>query len=170
MRKLFSIGAALIFATAIASASVTFDPNTGGFVGKGDVQLAFGWNNAQLQKNASLVTFSYDSVDTYSATCTWVTGEGTKGEKIHNVEHNRRASVASTVAFSARTHSQIDGFILTALGDTVTEGTAPVVGGTCVGGETGNGQDGTWSAVTLVSSTGGLYVNYGGIAVLLKEF
>ena len=53
MRKVFSIGAALLFAVAIASASVTFNPATGtGFVGKGDVQLAYGWNNKQLQDNA----------------------------------------------------------------------------------------------------------------------
>jgi len=167
MRKLFSIGAALIFATAIASASVTFDPNTGGFVGKGDVQLAFGWNNAKLQQNASGVTFSYDAVDTYSATCTWVTGEGTKGEKIHNVEHNRRASVASTVAFDARKHSQIDGFILAPAGASDTNGVAPVVGAPCVS-ENGNGNDAKWSAVTLVSSTGGLSVNFGGVSVPLQ--
>ena len=38
--------AALAVSTA-ALATVTFDPATGiGFVGKGDVQLAFGWNNA----------------------------------------------------------------------------------------------------------------------------
>lgn len=35
----------------IATATVTFDPTTGkGFVGKGDLQTAFGWNNNQLQK------------------------------------------------------------------------------------------------------------------------
>ena len=43
----------------VASAAVTFDSDTGvGFVGKGDVQLAFGWNNTQLQKNAPGVAFS----------------------------------------------------------------------------------------------------------------
>ncbi len=58
-------------------ASVTFDPTTGaGFVGKGDVQTAFGWNNQALQANAADVTFSYNAVDTYSATCSWITGVG----------------------------------------------------------------------------------------------
>jgi hypothetical protein len=42
-----------MLATA-ALAAVTFDVNTGfGFVGKGDVQLAFGWNNKALQTNAT---------------------------------------------------------------------------------------------------------------------
>jgi hypothetical protein len=43
---------------AVASASVAVDSNGMGFVGKGDVQVAFGWNNATLQKNAAGVTFT----------------------------------------------------------------------------------------------------------------
>jgi len=39
------------------SISVSYFPETGGFVGKGDVQTALGWNNAQLQTNASAVKF-----------------------------------------------------------------------------------------------------------------
>lgn len=39
-----------------ANAAVQFDPVSGtGFVGKGDVQTFFGWNNQQLQKNADKV-------------------------------------------------------------------------------------------------------------------
>lgn len=45
------------------SVIVTFDPETGeGFVGKGDVQLVFGWNNKALQDNAALVQFGVNSV------------------------------------------------------------------------------------------------------------
>jgi hypothetical protein len=47
---------ALLFAgTALAA---KFDPETGtGFVGKGEVQGVFGWNNHQLQANADDVQF-----------------------------------------------------------------------------------------------------------------
>src|SRR4051794_17816111 len=48
---------------------------------------------------------------------------------------------------------------------TTADGTVPVVGGACVGND---GTGGTWTAVTLASSTGGLYVNYGVTSVLLQ--
>lgn len=50
---------AVSLAAAPAMAAVTFDPATGkGFVGKGDVQLALGWNNSQLQQNAGSLLFT----------------------------------------------------------------------------------------------------------------
>jgi hypothetical protein len=52
--------AMLAIIPAAASASVTYDAATGkGFVGKGDVQTAYGWNNAALQANAAGVTFAF---------------------------------------------------------------------------------------------------------------
>jgi hypothetical protein len=149
-----------------ASAAVNFDPATGtGFVGKGDVQLAFGWNNPQLQTNASGVTFSYSATDTYEAVCTWTTLQGPKGTKTHNVDHKRTAGLNSVVAYDARVRSQITGFKLNGFGATVESGEVPVENGPCVGSE---GHDGTWTAVTLIDSTSDLSVNYGGIAVPLQ--
>ena len=65
---LVGIVAALALA-GVAAASVTFDPTcpytpsngtgTCGFVGKGDVQLALGYNNSQMQKNAGSLLFTY---------------------------------------------------------------------------------------------------------------
>jgi len=160
--------AGVLFAASAASAAVTFDAGTGqGFVGKGDVQTALGWNNSKLQANAAAVSFTYDATDTYAAVCTWTTGAGTRGEKTHNVSIPRHSRVESAVAYDARTHKQIDGFILTGFGATTVEGTVPVVGGACVS-EEGNGNDGTWTAVTLQDSTGALYVNYGGASVALQ--
>jgi hypothetical protein len=171
-RRILALAGVLTLAIAgVAAATVTFDSNTGrGFVGKGDVQLAFGWNNAVLQANARLVSFSYDAVDTYEATCTWVTGEGTRGERTHDIDIPRRTSISSTIAYDARTHRQVDGFILNGfVGDPTVGGTVPVVGEACVA-EDGDGiaQNGTWTTVTLLGSTGGLYVSYGGNSVLLQ--
>lgn len=147
--------------------SVTFDPATGiGFVGKGDVQLAFGWNDQALQINAPSVGFTYNSTESYDAVCTWVTGEGTRGEKTHNVTFNKTTVVNSTIAYEARKNSQgkITGFNLTGLGTVTTDGVVPVVGGACLG----EGADGTYSSVTPTGSTGGLYVNFGTSSVLLQ--
>lgn len=165
MRKTTLAGAAaaafaatLAFATP-ASAAATLDPTTGiGFVGKGDVQTAFAWNNKQLQANASGVTFTFESTDNYTAVCTFVTGEGTRGERTHNVDHKTKTSVSSSIAYDTRVKNQITGFNLNGFGSTTTSGTLPVVDGPCMGNE---GHDGTWSSVTHVSSTGAnLYVNY----------
>lgn len=163
MRKRILTGAAAsTFAAALAlatpaSAAVTFDPASGtGFVGKGDVQTALVWNNQQLQNNASAVTFSYLSEDLYSARCEWFTGGGPKGEKLHEVTYKRQTSVQSTVAYDLRMKNQITGFNLTSLGTTTTSGRVPLVGEACQG----DGREGTWAAVELTSSSGGLYVNH----------
>jgi hypothetical protein len=162
------LGLALAAVCAVAAAAVTFDPERGtGFVGKGDVQLAYGWNNAQLQANAAGVTFTYGHTETYTAVCSWITGEGTRGEQPHNVPHGRTVAVNATIAYDARTMRQITGFNLKGFGDTYTEiGTVPVVGGACMGNP---GHGGTWSSVTRNDDlSGGLYVNYGGVRVLLQ--
>jgi hypothetical protein len=169
MRKLFSIGAALVFATAIASASVTFDPATGtGFVGKGDVQLAYGWNNKQLQDNAGGVTFTYQAQEQYKYDCTFTVEVGRdKVREPRTQNRGKDTSVNASVAFDARKMQQITGFILSPGTTTTTSGEVPVDGGSCPGGQF---NDGAISNVELVSSTGGLYVNHAGVAVLLKEF
>lgn len=152
--------AALLASTSYAFAAVTFDSATGtGFVGKGDVQLAFGWNNKQLQDNAGGVTFKYEFTETYEAVCTWTTGEGKKGEKTHNVSHTTSSSVASTLDYEPRTKNQISGFSLNGIKATIEFGTVPEVGQGCMGNE---GHDGVWTSVSKATSTGGLFVTYGG--------
>jgi hypothetical protein len=158
---------ALAAISTVAVASVSFNASTGtGFVGKGDIQTAFNLNNPQIQAvltacpttaaaNCNL-DFAYAAVDRYQATCTWTTGEGTKGEKIHDVDHKRRTEVLGGVSYDSRQRSQVTGFMLTGYaGDPVATGTVPVVGSPCVP-EEGSGHDGTWTAVVLVSSEGGL--------------
>ncbi|QDM39907.1 hypothetical protein [Altererythrobacter sp. TH136] len=167
MKKMLLAGAvalATISTAAVAAVSVI---DGVGFVGKGDVQLAFGWNNSQLQKNASGLSFSYNDEASYEAVCTFTTGEGNRGEKIHNINHKTKTGVSSSVSYDARVRNQITGFNLTGLTNTVTiGGSVPVVGGACPGNA---GHEGEWTAVTLVSSTGGLFVNYAGTAVALPN-
>jgi hypothetical protein len=157
-----ALAAALVAVPAFAA--VTFNPEDGtGFVGKGDVQVAFTWNNKQLQENANGVSFSYDTIDSYSAVCTWTTGEGTPGEQTHNVSHKFSSAVLSALDADPRQvkgQKQFTGFILSGFGATSETGSAPVVGGPCMGNQ---GHGGVWTSVTPNGSTGGLWVHHNGL-------
>lgn len=155
--------AALVFG-GVAQA-YTMDETGNGFVGKGEIQTPFGWNNAKLQANAAGVTFGYNTTENYSAVCTWITGAGTRGERTHTVTHTSATSVAGAVSYDARVRTQITGFTLTGFaGAPVVTGEVPVVGGACPGSD---GTSGTWSAVELLDSTSGLYAYYGDLSTLL---
>ena len=178
MKKIISAAlAATVFLASPASAIVTFDTLAGtGFVGKGDVQLAFGWNNAQLQARAGAVTFTYNAEDTYDVTCEWTTTTGRGTTIIHDVTNNRIVSVNSSIAYEARRNGgngQITGFNLNGFGTTLSSGTVPVVGAACPQGggiadPDPEANDGVITEVVETGSLGGLYVNYGGNAVLLQ--
>ena len=162
----FPIAAAVAAATisTAAMALVTVDSNGYGFVGKGDVQLAFGWNNAAAQRNANAVSFHMQSSADYEAVCTFTTGEGTRGERVHNVRHNRSTAVLSNIASDPRKTGQWTGYNLNGFGAVTTSGDpVPVVGEACMGN---SGHDGVWSSVTELGSTGGgLFVSYNGVSV-----
>jgi hypothetical protein len=163
------LGLALVLASTSALADVVFNPATGvGSVGKGDVQDAFGWNDAALQANATGVTFTYGYTGVYQAICTFTTGEGTRGEKTHNVPHSEEIDVSSAVNVTLRRNpqSKVTGFTLTGFGGTYSEsGEVPVVGAPCPGNP---GHDGVWTSVVLLpGGEGGLYANYGVQKILL---
>ena len=143
-------------AASAAYATVTFDPATGtGFVGKGDVQLVLGWNNAVLQQYALQLKFSYQVQDKYDATCEWTTTTGSGKVIYHDVTVKKSVQVSDIVAYDARTHKQVDGFNLTGYGSVSQNIDPPVIGGPCLGE---GGQQGTWTDVTKTSSSGGLFV------------
>lgn len=112
-----SIMALVAFAafSAVAGAAVTFDGATGtGFVGKGDVQLIAGWNNKQLQDNASLVQFQASSTTEVSWECTHTKDP----DKIK--ERERTTTTAGIVSHVARERNQITGFNLSGYSSTGT--------------------------------------------------
>jgi hypothetical protein len=154
------IAAAFLLLATSAFADVTFDPSNGtGFVGKGNVQLAFNWNNATLQSNAQAVTFTYIVTDTYNATAQWTTGDGTPGYATHSVTHTVSTGVNDTVVGTTRNNklSDVTGFNLLGFGTTTTTGDVPVIGQPAPGFP---GTDAVYTDVTKVSSVGGLYVNF----------
>src|SRR5918999_3996182 len=96
--------------TTTAYAAVTFDPTTGqGFVGKGDVQLAFGWNNKQLQTNAAGVSFEFESVAVTEVS--WVCTND-RNENIQERERTTTTTTTDVVNSIARERNQITGFNL----------------------------------------------------------
>lgn len=137
-----------------AFAAVTIDPATGtGFVGKGDVQTAMGWNNAELQKKANELVFTYVTETTYQVTVEWDTGNG-KGEKTHTVTHKRTSNLNTNVTYKPREMNQVTGFNLLGNGVETEVGKIPSVG------EEFPGNSGhKVVSVEKVSETGGLYVN-----------
>jgi hypothetical protein len=103
----------------MAFAAVTFDPVSGeGFVGKGDVQLVFGWNNKALQKNADSVQFQATS--TVVSEVSWVC-TNSNNENTQERARTTTTSVQGVVTTVARDNKfQITGFNLTGYSGTPT--------------------------------------------------
>lgn len=165
--RLISIAAVLGTAMSVYAA-VTFSPATGaGFVGKGDVQTAFGWNNSTLQLNGAAVSFSFEETTNYKGICSWITGEGTRGEQPHNVPHTRKTRVRAEVVYDTRQNNQkyITGYILTGMDEETETQAKPEIGDACLG----IGTNGKWTTVDVDpdSSLAGLYVTFGNQTVLI---
>lgn len=117
-----SFAAALALA-APASAAVTFNPANGeGFVGKGDVQLAFNLSNKDLQLQADNVSFA--TVSTTVSEVSWVC-TNTKNENTQERERTTTTSTSGVVDGVARDgKKQVTGFnLLGYAGEPVTSST-----------------------------------------------
>jgi hypothetical protein len=97
---------------APASASVIVDDKGVGFVGKGDVQSVYDWNNSQLQQNAALVQFRFAAAGVVSWQCEWWTGP-THNRKYHTVTESTEV-LGSSISLDPRKNKQgqITGFTL----------------------------------------------------------
>jgi hypothetical protein len=125
-RSIFAAVAAVAVMATAAYAIVTFDPQTGaGFVGKGDVQLVYGWNNKALQDNAGSVQFRATStvVTERSWVCTNDNNQTTQER-----ERTTTTSIQGVLDEIARVKNQITGFNLTGYDGTPTE-SPPVTDG-----------------------------------------
>ncbi len=179
MRKMMmaAVAATALISTA-AIASVTFDNTTGvGFVGKGDVQLVYGQNNAAIQNaliaNPQAYTFSYVESTSYDVTCEWTTVTGGKKPKtiFHAVTNTKTSSITSAINGAPRQtkgQNQFTGFNLSGIASTITTGgTVPSVGDACPqgGGNASSDPEENDALVTLVEMSpdnvpGSLYVTY----------
>jgi hypothetical protein len=75
---------------AIGARAITLNGDGTGFIGKGDVQAAFGWNNATMQQRHTAVTFSYELSVGYTFACEWWTGPD------HNLTYHSNTKSKST--------------------------------------------------------------------------
>lgn len=156
-----AVALALVVSSVSAFATVTVNADGSGFVGKGDVSLQFGWNNAAAQAKSTGVSFSYSQSNTYVGVCEWYTGlNSPKGAKLHTVTQSKTSDVVSGIASDARKASQYTGWNLTGFGSVTVTGEAPVVGGTCPG----EGTDGTWTTVELQSTSTKLMATSDGVS------
>lgn len=147
-----------------AIAAVTFDAADGtGFVGKGDVQLAYGWNNKQLQANASNVDFLYTDVTDYEYTCEGHLEGGNQGKGKGKGKKKVRSVLDTSTAISrdlttATRHNpkgDINGFNLQGFEAILSQDDIPEVGETCtaIDEETGKEFTGTISEVSTPIAT-----------------
>jgi hypothetical protein len=101
---LLLVGMVMALAVAgVAGAEITFNPLTGtGFVGKGDVQTAFGWNNATLQTNAGGLEFSFEQTIDEQHQCQGLTATRTgtySGKLGYTMTYETRAGKQQVTGF-----------------------------------------------------------------------
>lgn len=154
-------GAAMALSMASAAlGAVEFVHATGtGFVGKGDVQLIFGWNNKALQENAASVTFraSTEEVSEVSWECT-----NPNNQKTQERERATTTSIEGVVSSIARERNQITGFNLTGYSGTPTQSS------TTEGPQVNSCPSGPWTLTTpagapeVVSSSSVLEISKNG--------
>jgi hypothetical protein len=157
--------AAMALVSTAALATVTFDSTTGsGFVGKGDVQLALGFNNKQMQDNANSLKFTYSDSATYEVFC----AKDFDANRTHEAyteykQFPRTRGVSGAVAYDPRVRSQVTGFRLTGWDGSVTVDGDPTV---CPGGYYADYDGAAAAGVTdgsnvllIETSDGGLKVN-----------
>lgn len=171
MKKAHVVGLALagvIATSAAALAAIEWTPENGGFVGKGDVQSAFGWNNATMQANSEAVSFVFESTGGYSFECEWWTGPS--HNRTHHVNTKTiEADVNAVVTGSRRITGQFTGWTLDALGESADAAEYPV-DSDC--GAEGNGMKTIvpGSIEALSGSGGALYADFNGDRRLLQVF
>jgi hypothetical protein len=164
--------AAAIMLIAPAFAAATFDPQTGiGFVGKGDVQTAFGWKNATLQINASDVSFSSVEEQTRSMDC--VSNGNPANATTYTDARRQERDVAGRIDSDLRQvkgQKQFTGFILSGF-----VGQPHTVGGSletfnCPAGQhaANGGNENGWSDWVTTGGGSQLYAKFGGNSVLLQ--
>jgi hypothetical protein len=116
--------AAIMMTATAASAAVSFDSATGtGFVGKGDVQSALGWNNKALQTAEATgdIRFTYNAVTEQETT--W---DCYNQNNDHTQERARTTTttVTGVASHTARERNQITGFNLTGFEEGATSTTS----------------------------------------------
>ena len=96
-----AMGAGLLLAAAGSASAYTMDSAGTGWVGKGEVQSAYGWNNKAMQDNVGGVTFAYDSTASYEVVCEFDNPGGHHVITTHKRSDRSRRPWAATPARTA---------------------------------------------------------------------
>jgi hypothetical protein len=102
----------LLAGTANAAVTMTSWSNGTGFVGKGDVQTAYGWNNKRMQAESPSLGFFTTEINEFTGKC---------GPTFFRVTVERTTILASSVIYETRQggkagSGQVNGFNLTGEG------------------------------------------------------
>ena len=148
----------MLLSAGAVLAAVTFNSEDGtGFVGKGDVQDVFGWNNKQLQDNAGSVQFRFQSTEVTETT--W-TCDRDAGPQIQERTRTTTTTTQTVVGKIDRERNQITGFNLTGYSGTPEEESTsegPAIGSCPTNWSVTEGPD-----TETISSSGVLQVSSGG--------
>lgn len=156
----------LLFASS-ALAIVSLDADGNGFIGKGDVQTAFGWNNATMQKRHQDIKFEARNSADVEQDCKSGTGQNmtVSGERTGSKGLN------AALASDSRKTGQYTGWnasgntLSAGLNETITWNRPTGTGTGCPDGSTPQG------AVRTVAGTesSGIYAVYGADARKIAE-
>jgi hypothetical protein len=157
VKKYIVLTAAGIAALAmtVASAATSFAPEKGeGFVGKGDIQVPWGWSNKKFQDEHSKVSFQYEQVARYAAECYVEITTGNGRVIVNEITLTKTSKFNSAVAMDGRRNNQVTGLFLTGfVGPSNTVGNLPEVGDTCAG-------QGVITSITPTTSSGVLSASH----------
>jgi hypothetical protein len=108
--KIAMVASALTL-SALANAAVTYDEFGVGFVGKGDVQSLYDWNNSMFQEHAGDVRFRMLTGGGTTWNCI---GNNPQGKEVTQTKGSESEALAVEISFDARKnrHGQVTGFIL----------------------------------------------------------
>ncbi|MDP3878780.1 MAG: hypothetical protein Q8Q07_00540 [Dehalococcoidales bacterium] len=170
MKKVFGIGIMLFALLALVAtpvfAAVTFDTETGvGFVGKGDVQLVYGWNDKALQNNAGEVQFRV--ISEVVTEVSWI-ATNTNNDQIQERSRTTTTSISGIFSSVSReilkggNSGKVNGFNLTGYDG------VPTISSETEGPAVNSIPSGPWELTTpagdpeIVSETGGVQVSING--------
>lgn len=161
LAALASASTLLLGLSVSAHASTTLDPSDGtGFVGKGDLQLQWGWSDAQLQANYADTVFTLKQHQKTEGVCEgWSEATKNKASELKTKEYDRTSNLFTGLAWSARTTGKtpkVTGINLNGLGATSESGGTFTSGETC----TAQGAAGTIVSIAVIEETTSLLANY----------
>jgi hypothetical protein len=150
---------------AMAMAAVTFDPVTAkGFVGKGDVQLTYGWNDKTFQSKAAGVTFEVNR--TVSTVYTWECLNTNNGRTSEKDADSTTKSKGVYTSVGRDSKGRITGFVLNgfASGEETIINSSTAVTGVCTGQSVPvRDLDGNIIITSETTATANLFVNSEGV-------